>query len=171
MKNLILIIIISTFTLSINAQSFEYKELVQLKDLSEKEKQDVLSMRGFKPVGEKVMTTRDISDTIGYSWVKEDEEVRFNKESVEYQWYGDKTYIKKKTAHKTVETNISWEIYASSKKYLKYKKTQGTYDADSLAAGKSTPSDYLYVVKEDFFTMIYFKEQIIFIGEIGGLVN
>lgn len=171
MKKLALILIIGLFALSTNGQSFNYGELVDFKNLSPTNKCTKLTMMGFTYLGDSEMTTRDISDTTGYAWSKGDEQIRFNDESIEYQWFGDSARIKKQNAHKTVYTNISWEMFASSKKYLKGKKKQGTYDADKLEAGLTAPSEYIYLVKEDVYTMMYYSDQMVFIGQLYEVVN
>lgn len=172
MRNLLLIITIGLFTFNTNAQSFEYGDLVDLKQMSASNRATVLTNKGFTYEGEGVITTLGVAkDTIAKVWVKADEEVRYNAESVEYQWYGDSARIKKKTAHKTVKTNISWEMFESCKKYCRLKRKQGTYNANELDSGKLTKSDYTYFVGEGFYTNMNYEDQVLFIGEIDGIVN
>jgi hypothetical protein len=170
MKKLAIIIIIGLFALSSNGQSFSYGELVDFKNLTPENKCTKLTMMGWTYLGDAEMSTREISDTMGYAWSKADEQIRFNDESVEYQWFGDSLHIEKKTKHKTVRTSISRAMFDSQVKYYRLKRKQGTYNSEELAKGGTVVSDYTYFVKGDFYSRFYHNSRTIFIGQIGGVI-
>jgi hypothetical protein len=167
MKKLAIIIIIGLFALNTNGQSFEYRDLVELKDFSKESKCTRLTALGFKYVGQSVMTTEAISDTVAYSWVKGEEEIRFNDESIEYQWSGDSLYVQKKTEHRTNRESIHYYMFNSQVKYYRLKRKSGTFYVTKSYNENSLPnSEYTYFKRQDFYSFFYHDTQTIFVGNI-----
>lgn len=170
MKKLAIILIIGLFALNTNGQSFNYGELVAFKNLSPTNKCTKLTMMGWTCLGDSEMTTRDISDTTGYAWSKGDEQIRFNDESIEYQWFGDSLHLEKMTKNKTVRISIARSMFDSQVKYYRLKRKKPTYNSEELAKGSPVVSEYTYFVKGDFYSKFYHDKRTIFIGQIGGVI-
>jgi len=171
MKKAMLITVITLFSLNSIAQSFEYKDLLNLKFLPTVGKSVILTKKGFKKIGSGIMTTHAITDTVADQvWVKGEEEIRFNDESVEYQW-GDSSYLMRKTDHKSIYKCIDYVVFMSANKYLWLKRRQTIYNPDVYRENEEKPTYYVYLKRKDTYTMLYEKEKTVFIGEIGEIVN